>query len=244
VLARFGGYRPVDNKSVFVGGVRVSSQTFFGQPRSTPGAFMVWHDQSGQWAGEAEGFQFFTDNFGASLSSAVTLGLPGELPAGFHGFGNANTPAYIWFITNTVDSFSRQATPHITVNYDRVQGFQQNTKLGTIAYINRTFFNAGDIVGHQESFFFPSGSGTIFTESVGSAVVRTYVANNIFQNWMAHFTSDGVPGIDVFGGCFKQGIFTTRLSTITTLAGGATLADVIAKVNEIVTKLQTAGIIL
>jgi hypothetical protein len=63
---------------------------------------------------------------------------------------------------------------------------------------------------------------------------------------MAHFASNGAAGLSTVGtgGCFTEGILTNQLSAITTLAGGATLADVITKVNEIITKIKTAGITL
>jgi hypothetical protein len=59
---------------------------------------------------------------------------------------------------------------------------------------------------------------------------------------MRHYTLNGTAGISVASSCFTDGLFVNRLSAITPLGGGASLADVITKVNEIITKLQTSGI--
>lgn len=222
----------------------------YGQDYSTPGSIMIWNDETGQWAGEAHGFRYMrttstTNSFPTfGVNSQLCFSLPqNPVPATVSHYSH-NT----LFAQLSIFDVTRSAGlifPSMVEGSDKEFTFGFIGRSGLNGWLNTSYFLQGKCVAMTENFILldAANSGVIRTSVISNRVVRFH---KDLDNWQAGFASNGAAGLSTVGGggCFTEGYFTNQLSAITTLAGGATLADVITKVNEIITKIKTAGITL
>lgn len=212
--------------------------SFYGQPFSTDGEFVVWNGETGSWVRGASGLRFTTTSpstVGAN-QSVLTFNLPGENPVRF-GFADQD-PSIAFGVTPV--SVAANAFFSGSPAVDRALSF---TRYGTESdsASSVAWTNNGQLVLILDSYAFNGNSYQAIVRhwypGSGSQIARS----STFQERHAAYTSGGTAGLTA--GCFNEGYYVQTVATITALGGGATLADTITKVNEIITRLQTAGII-
>lgn len=204
----------------------------FGQDAATPGGFMVWEDDTGQWAGEAKALSYRVIATQTSISFPskgptynFLMTVPGSPLPTF-----SSVSMHTHYLQLVVSDFGRGAGlvfPEVGAS-DREMAFTMSGK-GSNLYQNGAYLNNGNIIATRELFFLSdgtlSGFGDLRTypEPGGSGdVVRKHL---VIRNWMRHYTSAGVAGLT---GTLKAGATSTEgiITNLGTLTSAYTVTNV------------------
>lgn len=244
-LARLGGRNSSDGLAVYVADKSAPGAAgggdVWGPDCAYTGAVTLFTDPNGRFIGASPVLGYSDRRLGVSVNQRFFYFQADSFPIENHIVKGITTSPYIAMATTT--------GPPGT--FSSVASYDEESATSALYQIFRSGRGAeqvleavhikpdGAIAGHIKQYaFFSSGvSGQVETFASGGAVVQKVSAMQIHQ---AHYTEDGTQGLTA--GSFKQGVFTSRAASISTLSGGASLSDVITKVNEIIARLQSSGL--
>lgn len=224
------------------GGSSASVGDLIGPDQAQTGQLAVFTDPSGRFVSYTPGLSYADLSFGNLTfgNSTQTRLLLTDVQGPVYAPGSATPRPALGAFASTfqsgISSPASTASPSLGTVYGYI-GHQLACPTGSnirLGYYDAT----GALVLVYDSYSLGGFSGRYEIYGQGSAL--RCVSVNI-QNWMAHYAADGTAGIDAGTG-FNDGLFVARGASITTLGGGAVLADVITKVNEIITRLQSVGV--
>jgi hypothetical protein len=256
---------PIADANVWGGRATAPGSGIFGQDQSTPGGFMVWHDDTGQWAGEAQGVTYRVINNQTSISNPskgpayhFLMTVPGSPIPNF-----TSSSMHTHYLGLTLSDFGRSAGlvfPEVGAS-DREMAFTMSGK-GFNLYQNGVYFLNGNMIATRELFIMIDGSTTVFgdlrtyPEPGGSGdAIRKHLG---IRNWMRHYSSLGVAGLTgtlKAGATVTEGIITalgtltssysvTNVSTDRSYDANATTVDEIADVlGTLIADLQAKSIL-